>query len=113
MKWEGRGGGERDEGVGDDEACLVGADDVGIAAGREVARDDGAGGIDEDAFGFGAAAVDANFVGHRREVPTKHTKHTKAPLARTVVVTGGFSFVSLVCFVGRFLTTDDTPDGLL
>ena len=64
MKSEGGGRGQRDEGVGDDEAGLLGADDVGIAAGGEVVRDDGAGRIDEDAFGFGAAAVDADFVDH-------------------------------------------------
>jgi len=47
---------------------LIGADDVGIAAGADVDRDHGAGLIDENAFGLGAAAIDADFIVHRRMV---------------------------------------------
>ena len=68
MKGEcGRGvRGRRQEGVeGCDEgfAGAGGAGDVGVAAGGEVAGDDFALRIDEDEFGFGAAAVDADFIG--------------------------------------------------
>ena len=52
-------GEQRAEGVGDNGPGLLGADHAGIAAGSEVARDDRAGGIDEDALRLGATAIDA------------------------------------------------------
>ena len=53
--------GEGGEGGGDGGAGGFGAGDVGVTAGGEVVRDDRAGLVDEDAFGFGAATVDADF----------------------------------------------------
>ena len=89
MKGEGRGRGQRDEGVSDDAAGLLGADDVGVAAGGEVARDDRPGIIDEDTFGLGAAAVDADFVGHEDKLveteiteETQRSQNRKSRLAR-------------------------------